>query len=348
MVGVIQSPMGVSAKQTQVTVLQMSCSSAWTKWILICILSSMKYLDGAPQRPDRHSLASTSRGLVLAAGLAVAVVASSGIPTATHALAAQTPPQPVTQTGFVKPFAGAQRYERFAPTQAHGSAQLNQPLGQRRADQIAKMIGLRKSEVFTKRQYRLFITGRGVGGTVAAAKLIDASVRILTLPRGGSRNSRGDFQRPRSILASYGLMVDHNGKLESPANSTAPTRKINALLVPGGYLGTWCRANGAKRSLRQLYRSAYTIEAYFGNLAQQQSGAAQLVTNRKRSATTTVGMSMAPSIWIVNFALIYTLSPADAAMMPGWWAPIPKRVARAIKNSPTGQVPYRRYASAFS
>ena len=58
-------------------------------------------------------------------------------------------------------------------------------------------------------------------------------------------------------------------------------------------------------------------------------------------------MSMAPALWIVNFALIYTLNPAKAALMPAEWAPIPRRVACAIENSPTGQVPYKRYAKAL-
>ena len=50
----------------------------------------------------------------------------------------------------------------------------------------------------------------------------------------------------------------------------------------------------------------------------------------------------------VNFALIYTLKPELAAKMPARWTPIPPRVARAIEKSETGQVRYKRYASAFN
>ena len=110
------------------------------------------------------------------------------------------------------------------------------------------------------------------------------------------------------------------------------------MIEPGGYLGQWCRANGAQKALRMLYRSAYTGEAIYGNKAQQISGAAQLVANKKvGKSTKTVGMSMVPSIWIVNFALIYTLNPSAAAQMPAKWAPIPRRVAKTIEASPTGQ-----------
>ena len=94
-----------------------------------------------------------------------------------------------------------------------------------------------------------------------------------------------------------------------------------------------------------LYRSAYTAEAVYGNKSQQQAGTAQLVPNTKGGSTTSVGMSMAPSIWIVNFALIYTLNPAKAAKMPARWTPIPSEIANAIEASPTGQVPYSEYAS---
>ena len=54
---------------------------------------------------------------------------------------------------------------------------------------------------------------------------------------------------------------------------------------------------------------------------------------------------MVPSIWLVNFALLYILNPSVAASMPAAWAPIPSNVADAILASPTGQVPYSDYAS---
>jgi len=58
-------------------------------------------------------------------------------------------------------------------------------------------------------------------------------------------------------------------------------------------------------------------------------------------------MSMAPPLWIVNFALLYILKPSLAAAMPANWAPIPPAVADAVKASPTGQVAFSDYASYF-
>ncbi len=149
------------------------------------------------------------------------------------------------------------------------------------------------------------------------------------------------------MLGSYGLMVNRAGMLQSLANTDSPARQVNVVLEPGGYLGTWCRQNGAQDSLQMLYRSAYTSEAVYGNKSQQQSGVAQLVPNQKGSTSSTVGMSMAPSIWIVNFVAVYTLNPNLAAYMPARWTPIPANVAQAIKASPTGQVPYSKYESSF-
>jgi hypothetical protein len=150
------------------------------------------------------------------------------------------------------------------------------------------------------------------------------------------------------VLGSYGLLVNRAGKLESPANKNAPTRKINAVIAPGGYFSRWCRRNGARSSLRMLYGSAYTSEVIYGNRAQQQSGAAELAPNQKRARASIVGMSMAPALWFVNFALMYTVNPQMAAKMPAYWTPIPARVALAIAESRTGRVQFSDYVSSFS
>ena len=113
---------------------------------------------------------------------------------------------------------------------------------------------------FTRKQYLEFVSGRGTGGNAADARLVDVSVRILTNTTGRPLYSVVNGAITSSVLASYGLFVTLNGLLESPANADAPTRKVNAVIAPGGYLGAWCRANGATSSLLMLYRSAYTVE----------------------------------------------------------------------------------------
>ena len=255
--------------------------------------------------------------------------------------------EPVADTGFAIPFSGAPGFERLAPTPMTSPDQLNQPLGQQAADEIAGQIGLSSADALSEQQYRDLMAGGGVGGSRDAADVIDACVQILTNTNGRPLYSNVNGHLTPSVLASYGLYVNPNGQLQSPANASAPTRQVNSLIAPGGFVGTWMRNNGATRTMIALYRSAYTIQAVYGYAAQQISGESQLVTNTKGRVTSTVGMSMAPPLWIVNFALLYILKPSLAAAMPAYWTPIPPPVADAVRSSPTGQVPFSDYASYF-
>ncbi len=249
--------------------------------------------------------------------------------------------------GFAQPFAGTPKYEKFAPAEAVRALQINRPLGQRNADRIARELGLNRRHVFTAKQYLLLVSGKGVGGDPDAATLIRESIRILINTTGTPEYVRVKGKLTPIVLGSYGLTVNQDGWLETPANTDAPTRQINKVIKPGGYFATWCRNNGAQASLRMLNRSAYSSEVVYGFKAQQQSGAAQLVPNQKGARGSIVGMSMAPPLWIVNFVLMYTVNPQMAAKMPAYWTPIPARVALAIAESPTGQVRYSRYQSSF-
>lgn len=282
---------------------------------------------------------SSRTGRVLLALVTVSALSLIAVPAAQAA--------PVNATGFAPPFSGVPAYESVAPPKLTKPGQLNQPLGQAAADRIAAQIGLHRSDVLSPHQARLLLTGGGVGGDKAAAKIIEACILILTNTVGRPMLSKIDGQVVPSVLGSYGVYVNTEGLLQSPANETAPTRQVNTLIAPGGYVGNWLRANGATDTLVALYRSAYTVQLLPGFVSQQISGAAQLVTNTKGGQTTKVGMSMAPPLWIVNFALIYIVNPRMAAQMPAYWAPIPPAVARAIEASPTGQVPYARYAQYF-
>ncbi|MGW0017428.1 hypothetical protein ACWDUD_03800 [Rhodococcus sp. NPDC003382] len=254
---------------------------------------------------------------------------------------------PATDTGFSPPFSGAPGYEYLAPPQMTDPSQLNQSLGQQAAEEIAARIGLGPEDALTEQQYQDLTTGGGVGGSSDAAAVINACAEILTNTNGRPLFSDVDGVSTPSVLGSYGLYVNPAGLLESPANADAPTRQVNSLIAPGGFVGTWLRNNGATDTLVALYRSAYTVQAVYGFAAQQISGTAQLVTNTKEGVTSEVGMSMAPPLWIVNFALLYILKPSLAAAMPAYWAPIPPEVADAVKASPTGQVPFKDYASYF-
>ena len=289
---------------------------------------------------------STNRSPAVAATArsVIALIAFVGIHIADPPAGAETP---VANTGFTQPFAGPEQYLPFADTDLTDATLLHAPIGLARANEIAAGIGLSADDAFTPQQYQEFITGQGVGGDPTQAALVDKSVAILTNTVGHPLPSVIDGQTTGSVLASYGLFVNETGALMSPANEDAPTRQVNEVIAPGGYLGTWCQDNGCEQTVQALYSSAYHVEVVYGLLSQQISGSAQLAPNTKNGVVSQVGMSMAPSIWLTNFALLYALNPDLAAALPAYWAPIPDNVAEAIAASPNGRVPYCTYASSL-
>lgn len=252
--------------------------------------------------------------------------------------------------GFSLGAAGVEKFRQYAPTQVTSGDQLNLPLGQAKADEIATALRLKKSLCLTAEQYAALISGKGKdgSGSQADAKLIDESVAIFTNSKANPliRNING--QPTKIVLGSYGLMVNTNGMLESLANSTAPTRQANSVIAPGGYLGKWARANDAEETLKMLYESAYTRQLPPGIAAQHEGTAAELALYLNGAQSAVVGVSMVPSIWEVNFCLLYALNPAVAANMPAYWAPIPPNVVAALEKSALdgngGQVPFSDYA----
>jgi hypothetical protein len=256
---------------------------------------------------------------------------------------------PKEQRGFIGGAAGVKYLEKYAPSRIVLNHQLNQPLGQKKADEIAESLGLDKSLCFTEQQYLAFITGQGENGSgnLEDAKLVDESVKLLTNTCGNPLVRIIDGKITKIILGSYGLIVNESGMLESPANSDAPTRQVNDVIKPGGYMSTWCQANGAEESLLMLYSSAYSLQLPYAIAAQHEGTDAELVLYVDCSNSAVTGMSMAPSVWEVNFCLIYLLNPELAAKMPAYWAPIPKKVVKALEQSPNGQVPFSDYSSYF-
>lgn len=251
---------------------------------------------------------------------------------------------------FAEPYCGSKIYERYAPTRVESTdtRKINQPIGQTKADELAQAFGLQKDKCFTPIQFFTFITGGGYGGNLTNALMIADATLILTNTKQNPivRNINGNATT--IVLGSYGLTVNEDGLLESCAQETSPCRTVNEILAPGGWMETWCKANGATKSLENLYSVAYTTEAVYSVLSQNSSGKAQLVSyNLTDSSSVKVGMSMIPPLWIVNFCLIYTLNPELAALMPAYWTAIPQQVATDISNSSEGQVNYSYYQQYF-
>ena len=55
-----------------------------------------------------------------------------------------------SDTGFAQPFAGDPQYEHLGPTEVLRQGQINRPIRQRAADEIAKQLGLSKADAFTR------------------------------------------------------------------------------------------------------------------------------------------------------------------------------------------------------
>lgn len=251
------------------------------------------------------------------------------------------------ETGFDEPYVGTPRFAGLSARQATTADQVNAPLGREAADRIAAELGLDASRALTQQQYQTFMSGGGTGGESDPVALVKESAAILTNSRANPMRVTLDGKSIDVVLGSYGLYVDPEGNLMSAANAAAPTRQVNAVLKPDGYLTTWCQANGLMSVLEALYASAFTREAVYGVLSQKEAGTAQIVQHHDGWETAYVGMPMVPSIWITNFALIYMLSPDLAAQMPAYWTPIPEDLAQALKASPDGTVPYAEWRSAL-
>ena len=312
---------------------------------------------------------------VVSLAVSTAFVAVSAITVPSTAAASdlfETAVEGVPNTVFSQPFAGLPAYELFAPGEARGPIQVNEELGQIRADWIASRLGFAKDKAMSKEQYRQFVTGRGVDGispaSIKAAELVDYSVAALTNTRANPYARIVNGQPSQIVLGSYGLIVSPNGMLSSPAIDSSPVRQVNWVLapdvickfpeipvpdgIPCGYMGEWMRKNGARDTLAALYASAYTPLVPFGFASQGTSEPLELLENtRPDGSQATLGMAMAPSIWIVNFLLIYALNPELAAKMPAYWQAIPAEVAQALyasENGDTpGQIPYSQYRQFF-
>ena len=315
------------------------------------------------QRPNPRR----SHRISMIALLGVAIACVGGYQTAAAGQNNAAPaPQAASAPGQGAPYgwyptnAGDPRYEKYGPRELTNQRRLNEPIGEVAAERIARGLGLDKTKVFSKAQFIKFVTGKGNRPMPPSPfdkicpELAVKSIRILTNTIGNPLVYKdADGNAIATVMGSYGLMVDEAGMLQSPANLAAATRQVNICLIPGGYLDRWAQANGATTSIEMLQNSAYASELPYGNQSQQEAPAAQLVINQKPSRGATVGMSMPPALWNINFSLIYTLNPKLAANMPARWAPIREPVADALNTATdangnlTGQVPFDDYRSYF-
>src|SRR6266540_4294274 len=108
------------------------------------------------------------------------------------------------------------RWARLAPRKARRPEQINEPLGRRRADQLAHLLGMDAGMILTELEYHCVI---GIPPRPPDCETIFRCIYNLT-------NSNGNAAIP---LSSYGLNVTEDGNIRSICAPGSPCLEFNAL-----------------------------------------------------------------------------------------------------------------------
>ena len=109
------------------------------------------------------------------------------------------------------------RWARLAPRKVRQPEDINEPLGRRRADQLAHLLGMDAGMILTDAEYHCLI---GIPPRDHDREIIFNCIYNLT-------NSTGNAAIP---LSSYGLNVTEQGDIRSVCAPDAPCLEFNALL----------------------------------------------------------------------------------------------------------------------
>ena len=129
------------------------------------------------------------------------------------------------------------RWARLAPRKARRPEQINEPLGRRRADQLAHLLGMDAGMILTESEYHCLI---GVPPRDHDREIIFRCIYNLT-------NSNGNAAIP---LSSYGLNVTEQGNVRSICAPCSPCILFNDLF--GGRLAEICEECGALEKLLRV------------------------------------------------------------------------------------------------
>jgi hypothetical protein len=113
------------------------------------------------------------------------------------------------------------RWARLAPRKARRPEQINEPLGRRRADQLAHLLGMDEGMILTELEYHCLI---GIPPRSHDREIIFRCIYNLS-------NSNGNAAIP---LSSYGLNVTEQGDVRSICAPGSPCLEFNDLF--GGRL----------------------------------------------------------------------------------------------------------------
>jgi len=129
------------------------------------------------------------------------------------------------------------RWARLAPRKFRQAGDINEPLGRRRADQLAHLLGMDAGMILTDAEYQCLI---GIPPRDHDREIIFRCMYNLT-------NSNGNAAIP---LSSYGLNVTEQGDVRSICAPCSPCILFNDLF--GGRLAEICEECGALEKLLRV------------------------------------------------------------------------------------------------
>ena len=110
------------------------------------------------------------------------------------------------------------KFENLAPPENRRADQINEPLGRKNADQLAKLLGIKPDMILTNEEYKCLI---GAPPRNQDQEIIYACSIDLT-------NSKGNTDIP---LSSWGLYQNSNGDVRSDCAPQAPCLEFNNLFA---------------------------------------------------------------------------------------------------------------------
>ena len=155
------------------------------------------------------------------------------------------------------------RWAHLAPRKVTRPEQINEPLERRRADQLAHILGIDESMIFTDAQYHCVI---GTPPRDPDREIIFRCIYNLT-------NSNGNAAIP---LSSYGLNVTDQGDVRSICAPCAPCLEFN-MLFRGRLEEIFAECRCLDKFLRVLAETQLPQFIEDGQLCQQSGGTACLI-----------------------------------------------------------------------
>jgi hypothetical protein len=133
----------------------------------------------------------------------------------------------------------------LAPPEDRQPDQINEPLGRKKADRLAKLLGIKPDMILTNEEYQCLI---GAPPRDVVHKIIYACTLDLT-------NSSGNTNIP---LSSYGLYLNQKGNVRSDCAPQAPCLEFNKLFV--GPLEVIAKQCGFAKKLARLVAETPFLE----------------------------------------------------------------------------------------